>query len=517
MGENAAAQAQARALANMLRLANDLQAQQQGGTSLYPLLALMKGQKDLAGRKTLIYVTEALDVPPNLEAVFRSVISEANRANVSVYAIDARGLDTSRALDGARDLMDRARRISLDTMENEGVGAVSKEEIKLSETAEGALRANVEGVLQDLAEGTGGFLVANTNNFKPGAEKIAADISGYYELTYTPPPLEFDGRFRAIEVRVARKDVTVQTRNGYFALPPGEASAVFPYEVPLLGALSVAEPPADFPMRAQALHFGDAAGGGRDHKIVVEVPISDLEMTTDELAGTYGLHLSLIAEVTDRDGAIVERYSEDYPFEGPIDRAEALKGGNIVFKRRLGLPPGDYVLEVAGQDRTTGKISVSARTLLGAEGRGGATDELGRPGPARRRPPGGDNLGRSPRPVQQEEDRAEPRRADLPRHQPEAVALLPGLPTGGSGDTARDDAGVREGRDRWAITGAAAGPGSRRGHPLHRAHPDGELRAGRLRGQGGAEGDGRRLQRGGGVHPRALSAARPCLPGALTV
>ena len=358
IGANAAAQAQARAIANMLRLANELQAQQQGGTSLYPLLALMKGQKDLAGRKTLIYVTEWLGVPPSLEAVFRSVISEANRSSVSVYAIDARGLQTDQAMAGARDMLDRARATSLDTMQSGGGGAVSKEEIKLSETAEGALRANVEGILQDLAEGTGGFHVANTNNFKPGAERIAADISGYYELTYTPPPFPFDGAFRSIEVRVARKDVSVHTRNGYFALPPGEASAVFPYEVPLLGALSVENPPDDLTLRAGALRFGDAPTGGRDTKIVVEVPIADLKMTTDELTATYSLHLSLLAAVKGQDGEIVQRYSEDYPFEGPIERAEALKMGNIVFKRRLALPPGEYTLEVAGQDRTTGKIAV---------------------------------------------------------------------------------------------------------------------------------------------------------------
>jgi len=53
------------------------------------------------------------------------------------------------------------------------------------------------------------------------------------------------------------------------------------------------------------------------------------------------------------------RVSEDYPFEGPIERAEALKLGNIVFKRRLTLPPGQYLLEVAGQDRTAGKTSVA--------------------------------------------------------------------------------------------------------------------------------------------------------------
>jgi VWFA-related protein len=364
VGAAAAAQAQARALANMLRLANELQAQQQGGTSLYPLLALAKGQRDLAGRKTMIYITEWLGVPPTLEAVFRSVISEANRSNVSIYAVDARGLTTDQAMAGARDMLTRARDASMDIVESRGSGSWSKEEIKLSETAEGALRANVEGILQDLAEGTGGFHIANTNNFKPGAERIAADIAGYYELSYTPPPFEFDGAFRAIEVRVARKDATVHTRNGYFALPPGKDSAVFPYEVPLLGALSVDNPPKDFQLRAGALKFGDSPQGGRDTKIVVEVPISDLEMTTDEVNLKYNLHLSLLAAVKDKDGAIVQRYSEDYPFEGPLEKAEALKLGNIVFKRRLALSPGQYSLEVAGQDRETGKISVSRDAFL---------------------------------------------------------------------------------------------------------------------------------------------------------
>ena len=361
-GGDFASRAQAQALANMLRLANELQRQQLGTTSLYPLLALVKGHQSLAGRKTLVYLTEALDVPPNLEAVFRSVISEANRSNVSVYAIDARGLDTARAMEGARDALMDAQRISQETMESQGAGAVSKDEIKLSETAESALRANVEGVLQDLAEGTGGFLIANTNNFKPGAEKIAADIAGYYELTYVPPPAEFDGRFRSIEVRVARKDVSVQTRSGYFALPPGEASAVFPYEVPLLGALSVEDPPRDFELRAAALRFGPA-GAGLDHKIFVEVPIADLEMTTDAATGRYNLHFSLVAAIKDEAGKIVERYSEDYPFEGPLERAEALMGGNIVFKRRVALAPGKYTLEVSGQDRNTGRISVARESF----------------------------------------------------------------------------------------------------------------------------------------------------------
>ena len=41
-------------------------------------------------------------MPPNLEEAFRATVSEANRANVSVYAVDARGLDSAALLDSAR-------------------------------------------------------------------------------------------------------------------------------------------------------------------------------------------------------------------------------------------------------------------------------------------------------------------------------------------------------------------------------------------------------------------------------
>jgi hypothetical protein len=215
--------------------------------------------------------------------------------------------------------------------------------------------------MQDLAETGGSDL--DTNNFRPGSERIAADIAAYYQLTYVPPPSPFDGRFHRIEVRTSRKDVVLQTRSGYFALPPGEASAVFPYEVPLLGALGLASPPRDFAMRVGALRFG-AGAGGLDHKLVVEVPIANLKMTTDAATAKYSLHLSLVAVVKGEGGEIVERYSEDYPFEGPIERAEALKLGNVLFKRRLALPPGKYKLEVAGQDRETGRTSVSRTPIV---------------------------------------------------------------------------------------------------------------------------------------------------------
>jgi VWFA-related protein len=353
-GAGFAAHAQAQALMNMIRLAYSLQRQQQGGTSLYPLLALMRGHETLAGRKTLVYLSEGLQVPPNLEAVFRSTISAANRANVSVYAIDARGLNVERAMAASGDALAQAQRASQRAIQNRA-GAVTKDEIYSADTAESALRLNLEGTLADLSESTGGFLVANTNDFKQGAERLAADLSGHYELTYQPPAVTYDGRFRGIEVKVARSGVVVQTRSGYFALPPGQSTALLAYEVPLLAALNRPDPPHDFEIRAGALHFEDSPAG-REHRLIVETKVGSLEMIKDEAKKTYRIHFSLLALVKDQDGSVIERFSEDYPFEGPLERAEALKLGNIVLKRRFTLPPGSYTLEVAGQDRERDQI-----------------------------------------------------------------------------------------------------------------------------------------------------------------
>ena len=110
---------------------------------------------------------------------------------------------------------------------------------------------------------TGGFLIANTNDFKPAMARIATDIGSYYEAAYAPVVQEFDGKFRKIEVKVTRPGVTVQSRSGYFALPPGEGSALLPFEMPLLTALTVDPPPHAFDYQAQRPAVWRDAGGPR--------------------------------------------------------------------------------------------------------------------------------------------------------------------------------------------------------------------------------------------------------------
>jgi VWFA-related protein len=358
---NAEAQ-MASVVAGILRFTDNIQRQQQGQSSIYPLLGLVKAQGQLAGRKTLIYFSEGLIVPKNLQEVFETVKSEANRNNVTVYAVDARGLGSARDSDAKRQQLLDAARTSQQQLAKKGAGAVTVDEVMIAENAEESLRANVQDTLGELAQSTGGFLIANTNDFKSSMSRVATDIGSYYEAAYVPASQEFDGKFRKISVKVTRPGVTVQSRSGYFALPPGEGSAMLPFEMPLLTALTVDPPPHSFDYQAAALQFGRSEAG-RDHVVLFEVPLDKMSFEEDHKKKVYRLQLSILALVRDADGKVVEKFSDDYPFEGPLDKLESLRQGRFIFKRPFTLAPGQYRVDFVAQDKSSGKTSVQTQTL----------------------------------------------------------------------------------------------------------------------------------------------------------
>jgi len=342
---------------NALRLTETLQREQQGRSSLFALLALSRKQQILAGRKTILFFSEGLETPPSLEHVLHAAISEANRANVSVYAVDARGLVTANQLAASRDMLVQAAMTGQRQQLLRGQVPTTREEMLIADNAEAALRRDVQGALRDLAESTGGLLIANTNDMRVSLARAVGDLAGYYELAYTPTNRDYDGRFRRIGVKVSRKDVTVQTRSGYFAVPTSEAGVTFPYELDLLRALRGEPAPRELPFRTRAFHFGFEKGSLR-HTVVIEMPLRGIAFEDDPGSREDRAHFSFLGVLRSRSGFVAEKFSQDYPFSVPRDRLPALREGNAVFLRSFTLPPGQYSLETAAMDQGSRKKSV---------------------------------------------------------------------------------------------------------------------------------------------------------------
>jgi VWFA-related protein len=349
---------------NTIDMTDRLERQLQGESSIFGLLALANQQQRLAGRKTILYFSEGLQVTSRLEQVFRSAVSEANRANVSIYSVDARGLDTGNQLIGQQQRVERAQRAVQKQQMSRGGVAVTPDEVMAGETVEESLRVNTQGTLADLAESTGGFLIANSNDMKAGMDRVAGDIVGYYEVTYAPANVEADGKFRALSVKVARGGTTVQARKGYFAVPAGEGTVTFPYELSLLSALRADPVPHDFDFRSSAFRF-ERVGDRQQYTVVMEVPLSSFSFKKE--GGSYKAHFSFMAVLRHPTQGVVQKFSQDSPVDVPSERKEALTRGNAIFTRSFSLGPGRYTLETVAVDENTKKTSVRKAVLVVAK------------------------------------------------------------------------------------------------------------------------------------------------------
>jgi len=217
-----------------------------------------------------------------------------------------------------------------------------------------------EAGLRTLAEATGGFLIANTNEFRKPFQKIMDDLETHYEVSYRPAATKLDGRLRKIEVKTARGDLSVESRTGYFALPDTDGGAgLKPHEAIGLALLQAQPLPRQFEFKTASWRFG------RDGEPVLgfEVAGGSLRTTADTARGVEKMRYSLLSLVKDGNGEVVDRYSLDVPFEGPAAAVAAAKSGTAVHTHGLKLAPGRYTVETAVMDREGGRGSTEQRMI----------------------------------------------------------------------------------------------------------------------------------------------------------
>lgn len=129
------------------------------------------------------------------EQEFTFLLRRANRANVSFYPIDARGL----------------------VVFDEPIGP----EKPPPPSVDAALMRERRNAMHDLAVQTDGYAVVDVTNLDRALERIVEDTASYYLLGYYSTNTRLDGRYRRLTVRVKRPGLDVRARPGYLA--PTEA------------------------------------------------------------------------------------------------------------------------------------------------------------------------------------------------------------------------------------------------------------------------------------------------------
>ena len=338
-----------------------LQRDQQGYATTNSLMAIVNSMQRLPGRKAIIFFSEGLALPPNVIQHFRSVIHSANRANVSVYAVDAAGLRTdSPLLETREEMLARAKRRmdNLDKTFRDTSGPLTKG----LERNEDLLTLNPQSGLTQLAQQTGGEFIGDTNKIGPKLKQIDEELNTYYLLTYAPTNQSYDGKFRNISVKVKRSGVDVQSRKGYFAVTPTGSSPLFYYEAPPLAALNNPAKPKDFPLLLSSLHFPEAGKLGRT-AVEVEAPASAFTFAPDNEKKVYSTDFSFVVLVKDQSKQVVDKLSYHYVLLGPLNSLTAAQKGKVLFYRETNLPPGKYDVEAVAYDALGKKASVNQSSL----------------------------------------------------------------------------------------------------------------------------------------------------------
>jgi VWFA-related protein len=307
---------------------------------LVAIQAIAEAFRDVPGRKSLVYFSGGLSLndTETLEQV-RETTDVANRANLSIYAVDARGLVAPSAGGGAQKAGGR------------GTGLFNGRD---SLAALQSLANSQEG-MTTLAEDTGGAVLLDDNDSIKIFRAAQEDSSHYYLLGYLSGNLVKDGKFRRIEVKVERPGVKVAYRRGYYADRPFIALTAVEKEQSLQQAVMEDRKPTDFPVELQAEYFPQPDG-------YYLVPTTAAFAFSDLRGGDPKL-LSL-----DMDALIIARDKEGRVVSGVRDRVE-IKAGNratdvdFAYQNSVRLPPGQFQIQVYLRDNRTGRMTAAQSTL----------------------------------------------------------------------------------------------------------------------------------------------------------
>jgi VWFA-related protein len=331
---------------------------EQGYTTTTAFMALAHTLSIVPGRKTLIFMAEQLTVPPDVLPHYRDAVAVANRANVSIYAIDCEALrvqssqmETARYVNGLG-----MASISAQATGN-GSGTLTAMEMN-----EDVLRRDPRVMLTMLTRDTGGFLINNTNDLAGGLQRLDADRRFHYLLTYAPTNNALDGTYRHITVRVRRSSTDVRARDGYLAVPQLLGMPVLQRDALAVAALAQVPRPRAIPIQALALQFRDDMRAPL-LALVIDVPRQGVMHRVEAGATTFQTEFTIYARIVSDRGEVVRQASQQYHLSGRAADRDRAQRGDVVFYRQPTLPAGHYTLEFVVVD-TLGRQAGSGSQAL---------------------------------------------------------------------------------------------------------------------------------------------------------
>jgi VWFA-related protein len=310
---------------------------------LFALRSICKSLEKVNEKKSLLYFSGGIsrDGIEN-QASLRAAVNAAVRANLSIYSVDTRGLQTIGPLGDAS------------TGSLRGSGAYNG----------GALLNNMnqnfdtQEVMATLSTDTGGKAFLDSNDFAPAFAQVQKDTSAYYAIGFHSSNPARDGKYRKLTIRVDRPGIKLEYRPGYYAPADFRHSGKEDREQELEDQLASDLPATDIPVYLDAMYF--MLDANRFYvPVSLLVPGSQIPFVKggDKDKAT----LDILGEVIDEVKRPVGRVRETIKLN--LEQSLQARQKNIQYTTSFNLPPGKYDVKFVVRENQTGRMGSFEATI----------------------------------------------------------------------------------------------------------------------------------------------------------
>ena len=296
------------------------------------------------GERVLLLASPGYILPDSLRFFFFLLVDHANRSDVVINTLDARGLYTP-------DLLGDISQPSSDPPQTVGQAASARLQEQLEQ----------QFVLMDFAYDTGGRFFHNSNDLEGGLKQLGNAPEVSYVLGFSPQNARLDGHFHTIKVTVTGKPkYAIEARRGYLAPKKADdlrEAAKQEIQEALLSQNEI----LDLPMSLQTQYF-KTADAGTKLSVVSHLDVRNMKFRKSE--GRNFDDVTVATVVFDDNGKFVvggEKFVKMRLLDASIER---MGHTGFVVKSTFDLKAGKYLVRQVVQDSEGAEMAARSAIVV---------------------------------------------------------------------------------------------------------------------------------------------------------
>jgi VWFA-related protein len=311
--------------------------QQSSRIALSVLRDVLRRMSGMPGQRTIILASSGF-YTPEMQQEKTDVMDRAIRYSVVINTIDARGLYVDPEFDASRP------------------GPVMTQVSHLKSLYERQSVSADADVLAELAHGTGGTFIENTNDLDSGYKRVATAPEYTYLLGFSPQNLKLDGAFHALKVSLKEPGgLSATARRGYYA-PKHMNDEAENAKEEIREAVFSREELHELPIDLRTQFFKSTAENARI-TVLAHIDLKHLHFRKTE--GRNNNNLTITAAVFDRNGNYVTGNQKILEMRLRDETLELRGDTGFTVRSTFDVKPGPYLVRLVVRDSEGQQMSAT--------------------------------------------------------------------------------------------------------------------------------------------------------------